>query len=80
MVLVSDEGKDLAAEAKPYASIASPSTNTTARIVKSRATYLSPPEGTTDPLTRPATADESVVAGHPLPKGEGYTFALVPSP
>jgi hypothetical protein len=24
------------------------------------------------PLTRPATAGESAVAGHPLPKGEGY--------
>ena len=23
------------------------------------------------PLTRPATADENAVAGHPLPKGEG---------
>ena len=25
-----------------------------------------------DPLTRPATADESAVVGHPLPKGEGW--------
>jgi hypothetical protein len=24
-----------------------------------------------EPLTRPATAGESAVAGHPLPKGEG---------
>jgi hypothetical protein len=24
------------------------------------------------PLTRPATAGESAVAGHPLPKGEGH--------
>ena len=24
------------------------------------------------PLTRPATAGESALAGHPLPKGEGY--------
>ena len=27
------------------------------------------------PLTRPATAGESAVAGHPLPKGEGYSFS-----
>jgi hypothetical protein len=24
------------------------------------------------PLTRPATTGESAIAGHPLPKGEGY--------
>jgi len=28
------------------------------------------------PLTRPATAGESAVAGHPLPKGEGYISDL----
>jgi hypothetical protein len=28
------------------------------------------------PLTRPATAGESAVAGHPLPKGEGYVSDL----
>ena len=28
------------------------------------------------PLTRPATAGESAVAGHPLPKGEGYITDL----
>ena len=26
------------------------------------------------PLTRPATADENTVVGHPLPKGEGSLF------
>ena len=30
------------------------------------------------PLTRPATAGESTVAGHPLPKGEGYLRELPP--
>ena len=28
------------------------------------------------PLTRPATAGESAIAGHPLPKGEGYNSDL----
>jgi len=37
------------------------------RYVISRPQYFS----RTQPLTRPATADESTVAGHPLPKGEG---------
>jgi len=37
------------------------------RYVISRPQYFS----RTQPLTRPATADESAVAGHPLPKGEG---------
>jgi hypothetical protein len=32
--------------------------------------------GRKKPLTRPATAGESAVAGHPLPKGEGYMFEL----
>jgi len=29
-----------------------------------------------EPLTRPATAGESAVAGHPLPQGEGYISDL----
>jgi hypothetical protein len=29
-----------------------------------------------EPLTRPATAGESAVAGHPLPTGEGYVSGL----
>jgi hypothetical protein len=28
------------------------------------------------PLTRPATAGESAIAGHTLPKGEGYISDL----
>jgi len=33
------------------------------------------------PLTRPATAGESAVACHPLPRGEGQSrFPLIPNP
>ena len=30
------------------------------------------------PLTRPATAGESAIVGHPLPTGEGYDFDFTP--
>jgi hypothetical protein len=34
--------------------------------------FLDPPAPCDRPLTRPATAGESAVAGHPLPSGEGW--------